>query len=271
MNTNTIIIVLLIILLFLHFFIDYNVEYFSYEPLDKKKNFGRLGNRYSQKYFGSIENWSPLYANTLDDYATKCVSNAKNIKNEPLIADIINNNPKDNDIAIIHLRCSDVPFVRHIDYHLQTSEYYTFVFDILKKHNIKKVKIMLCTQHGTNDLANIKCSEYANKIIEWGLQNDLNMSKDIVCLSSEYETYKNLLSCKILVSTGGSFSFIPGIIKALENKEFFISPLFYTEDKDNLKTDQWYNELVNKVHWSMYNKKPILHSSIKDYNTFEYT
>ena len=81
MNTNTIIIVLLIILLFLHFFIDYNLEYFSYEPLDKKKNFGRLGNRYSQKYFGSIENWSPLYANTLDDYATKCVSNAKNIKN----------------------------------------------------------------------------------------------------------------------------------------------------------------------------------------------
>ena len=133
---------------------------------------------------------------------------------------------------------------------------------------------MLCTKHNSaagHDLSNIKCSEYANKIIEWGLQNDLNMSKDIVCLSSEYETYKNLLSCKILVSTGGSFSFIPGIIKALENKEFFISPLFYTEDKDNLKTDQWYNELVNKVHWTMYNKKPILHSSIKDYNTFEYT
>jgi len=51
-----------------------------------------------------------LYTNTLDDYVAKCISSAKKIKNEQLFMDIVNNNSKDNDNAIIHLLFSDVPF-----------------------------------------------------------------------------------------------------------------------------------------------------------------
>ena len=69
--------------------------------------------------------------------------------------------------AVMHIRCSDVPFARHAGYHLQTKAYYKWIADKCKRENIKAINFLLCTNHkqNTNHLKN-KCNKIIYDIIK---------------------------------------------------------------------------------------------------------
>jgi len=175
-------------------------------------------------------------------------------------------NIKDNywkDKAILHFRCSDVPFIKHPDYHLLPKEYYYFVADELKKSDIKEMVVFNCMSHKKHSLATEKCPYYLNTLCDWIQEKcDIKIDRQMKCISIE-ESYKAMISCKKLISTGGSFSFIPGILKDKD----FISPALLKE-KDLSK--EKYEKLHEKVHWTMWQERKIISHTSVNYENLIY-
>ena len=89
------------------------------------------------------------------------------------------------------------------------------------------------------------------------------MNKNKICISNK-ETYSIMLGCKVLISTGGSYSFIPGITKGKN----YISPSNIGEV--NEKFLEIWKDIHKKVHWTMWDKFDKISHKNLDYNTFDY-
>jgi hypothetical protein len=171
--------------------------------------------------------------------------------------------------AVIHFRCSDVPFIKHPQYHLLPKEYYYFISEKIKESNVEEVLFVNCSTWSSDKLeikdVETLCNNYIDTIADWlGEKLDIKINKNKICTNIK-ETYSIMMGSKILVSTGGSFSFIPGMIK---NKNF-ISPSNIGDDIKKEDIEIWKN-LSKKVHWTMWEKfNKIKHNNI-NYETFDY-
>lgn len=197
------------------------------------------------------------------DYADFWKKESKTV--EKMLLDKIKPNIDYNNKAVIHFRCSDVPFIRKFEYHLYPKEYYHFVADEINKLGAEEILFLNCTNHCSVENSENLCNNYIETIADWiSEKTDIPINRNKICVDIP-ETYSIMLGSKILVSSGGSFSFSPGLTKG---KNFISHNLI--GDHPEL-TEKKYKDLSQKVHWTMWDKHDIIkHSEIPDYNTFDY-
>lgn len=211
------------------------------------------------------EFWCPAYKKTKDmHYYAKAWKELV-----PEIKKILKNNyiTEDNnfkDTAVFHFRCSDSPFDGDKSYALLPKEYYYFVADIINKNDkVKNIKVITNRTHHKYPLADKKCPEYMNVILDW-LEEKLNKSKTIIrkpLFLNVRESYSAFLGSEILFQTPSSFSFIPGMIKG---KKFITSPMF-----GDRKIEEKYKELPSLVHWTMWDNFECIPHNV-NYKTYDY-
>ena len=229
----------------------------------------RIGNKIVSKITSNTQNWSAssekwMRSNPLS-YSIFWKQN-KEIIYQELVKQFgkVKEAEKWKNIAVLHFRCSDVPFEKNSQYHLLPKEYYHFVAEQLKNSNIKKMIVFNCMNHRKLEISQKKCPEYLNIICDWISEKcDVEIDRKIKCISTE-ETYRIMMSCGKLISTGGSFSFIPGITK---DKDFISPNLLHEKEVDNKR----FSNLSKEVHWTMWGKNKIIkHEEVIDYSTFDY-
>ena len=233
-----------------------------------------LGNKlgkyfFKKKYDTSWDQlWCSFYCGNPKNFNdTEIKAYIKNIKNAlPLIKKEFSKIKPDKSVkndAVMHIRCSDVPFTRHSNYHLQTKAYYKWIADKCKRENIKAINFLLCTNHRQNKkhLKN-KCNKITQIIRTWMKEFLPNVEmKPVTCLNI-LKSYQLFLGCKVLAQGGAgpsSFSFFPGLTKGKN----FLTPKFIDENLKNQTKllDKW----IVKFPWSMWGGNPIWHSTVKEY------
>eukprot|EP00038_Savillea_parva_P013200 m.209505 g.209505 ORF g.209505 m.209505 type:complete len:255 (-) comp24617_c0_seq1:19-783(-) len=126
--------------------------------------------------------------------------------------------------AVVHLRCGDVPFTHHRSIPWLPRAYYEWVGTHLRRLGVQHVTILSCGSLHTLNLnttrTNAKCRQFATEIGQI-----IGINSSITCLSSIRRSWAAMLSAsRVLVSTGGSFSFVPGIARVATGR-LFLSPL----------------------------------------------
>jgi hypothetical protein len=211
------------------------------------------------------EFWCPAYHKTKDmKYYAKAWKDLIPEIKTILKSNYIEPNPKFNDSAIFHFRCSDSPFDGDKSYALLPKEYYYFVADIINKNDkVKKIQVITNRTHHKYPLADKKCPEYMNVILDW-LEEKLDKSKEVVrkpLFLNVKNSYRAFLGSEILFQTPSSFSFIPGMTKGKK----FISPTMLGDRE----IEEKYKELPSLVHWTMWDKFDCIPHSV-NYKTYDY-
>ena len=180
---------------------------------------------------------------------------------------IKSNLKKTVDTPVIHFRCSDTPFIRHPQYHFQKYEFYKEVLDKIssklgihkkymnnKQNNKKKIKVLACSFHRSDDAIKKSCAIYTNSLCDY--LKSINYEPIIEC-NKNSEDFATLFYAPAVISIGSSFSFMSG---------FFGKGLFYSgghrEEKD--KTPGC--TLCSK--WLITNYE-LKHSMVDDYHDTE--
>lgn len=157
--------------------------------------------------------------------------------------------------CIIHFRCSDVPFVKHPQYHLLKFNWFKKAMNIcLKKTNIKKITILNCNKHFSKDQNN-KCLEWTQLLGEY-LKNEFNIGYEISCGSLEDDMHY-MLNSKCLISSSGSLSFCLGIL----TNNIFVYPSNSNDDE----IDKCEVVSIRKNSFCL-EKEFIKHYEVDDYN-----
>ena len=152
-----------------------------------------------------------------------------------------------DDRAVVHVRCSDIPFNRHKKYHLQFKEYYAWVAREISG-NVSRVHLVMCPQFRSNPrrwnkaygLSGIpefgytaqqyqsKCTSFANVIRKWFKELLPSIPVEpVMCLTNE-DSINLFARSKYLIAGGAapsSFSFVAGITKG---RNYFV-PYPYIE------------------------------------------
>ena len=217
---------------------------------------GSVGNNILLKTTGKNYLWNPYHSKTSENYSKLWKRKKDTVKNK---LQYLTPNESYNKTAVVHFRCSDVPFCKHPEYPLLPKEYYKFVADEIMKRDVENIVIITCNTHNQHPLA-YKCSDYSSTIKGWlESYTNLEVSIDDSCQGIK-ETYEIFLGSKVLISSGGSFSFIPGITKDKD----FISPSLFGENPS-----KGFEDLHNMVHWTMWDKFDKISHNV-DYETYIY-
>ena len=107
----------------------------------------------------------------------------------------------------IHFRCSDVPFWRLNQYHLQKYSYFKKCLEEVSYLGYRKIKLVSCSFHGSNEDNQIACKKYVDSLVEY--LGSLGYSVETQC-NSNIEDFAALFYAPVTISTGGSFSFMSG-------------------------------------------------------------
>lgn len=266
------ILIFIFLIFFLYLYIKFLIIKNYWADIKDGKNVGnRIIGNISNSFFSfkpSIDLWNPLskkWGENSTKYSIfwreKIPDIEKILKNQDIKPDKSFSNK-----AVIHFRCSDVPFCKHPDYTLLPKEYYYFVADKLNQNNIEEIFFINCTGHRKEKkFAEDKCNEYINIISTWLKEkSNIKINNKKICVNIK-ETYSIMLGCKILVNTGGSFSFIPGLTKGKN----YISPSNTNSCKDKKILEKFKN-LNKEVHWTMWDKFDNIPHDNLDYETFDY-
>ena len=242
-------------------------ETITKENYDMLKNGKRLGgNDINYAITGEVDSWFPInHFKDSKSYASFWKSKIQDVekaitqKSNNITFDTINSR---KGTAIIHFRCSDVPFVFNCAYVLQPKSYFNFVANKLKIHRINNIVLVNCNKWTRKNNPPKECHDYLNVIQKWMIEflPQTKVSIDTRCRNVELE-WQDMLDCEILVSCGGSFSFFPGMLKGKN----FISPNIpgacvgnklacKTCLSWNWKDTNAWNKLHNHVHWTMWHK-----------------
>ena len=90
----------------------------------------------------------------------------------------------------------------------------------IKEAGVDEILFLNCTDWNKFEMSDQLCNNYIDTITDWLEEgSDIKVNKNKICTSIS-ETYSIMMGSKILVSSGGTFSFIPGITKGKN----FISP-----------------------------------------------
>lgn len=197
-----------------------------------------------------------------EDYSEFWKENKKKIR-QFLEENEIKENKDFNNKAVIHFRCSDVPFNKDENYNLLPKEYFYFALEKIEMEQLDEIVFVNCTDWKHSLLSN-RCDDFIETIEGWLREKtDIKIRKEKICTDVK-KTYEIFLGARILVSTGGGFPFIPGILK----DKGFISPSNIGEGNKELFLK--YKDLHEKVHWTMWDKFDRISHNMIDYNTFVY-
>lgn len=272
-KTPLVFLVILIISFVLSFTLNFGGIFLS----SSIKNNIPIGNRIIMKlndtfsYGSKTDIWSPnskKWRNESIKYSNFWEKNISKIKKifeeEKLKPDTSFSNK-----AAIHFRCSDVPFNKHPEYPLHPKEYFHFVAEKIKESGVGEVVFINCSSWRSNatGIENVDeiCNNYIETIADWlGEKLDIKINREKICVDVK-ETYSIMLGSKLLISTGGSFSFIPGMVKGKN----FISPSFLGENVNLKMLENWKN-ISKEVHWAMWDKFDIVSHQNIDYKSFDY-
>jgi alpha-N-acetylglucosamine transferase len=170
---------------------------------------------------------------------------------------IKSNLKKTIEYPVIHFRCADTPFVRHSQYHFQKYEFYKEVLnkiysEIDKKYiNDKKIKILSCSFHKSDDAIKKSCAIYTNSLCDY--LKSINYEPIVEC-NKNIEDFATLFYAPAVISIGSSFSFMSG---------FFGKGLFYSGGHIEEKDKKAGCTMCNK--W-LINNYEVKHSMIDDYH-----
>ena len=109
---------------------------------------------------------------------------------------------KNQEYPIIHFRCADTPFVKHTHYYFQKYDYFK---NILKKYDYKKIIILSCTSHLSNEKNIESCNKYAEH-----LKAQLNIYNPEIKCGTNVDDFVSMFYAPLVISTQSSFSFMSG-------------------------------------------------------------
>jgi len=120
-------------------------------------------------------------------------------------------------VVRIHIRCSDVPSNRQLNYELIEYDWYNSALDLLRNHMIiDKIKVHLCTAHFKESPSNSEkqiCYEYSKNLVDYLNVNHKNVDLVISCNSVD-DDFLLFQSSSGFISggCGGSFGFFAGAL-----------------------------------------------------------
>ena len=149
------------------------------------------------------------------------------------------------DTAIVHLRCSDVPFINHNEYPLLPQKYYEFAAREVLRRGIRRVVLTNCYTHGQHPRAERECPIIADGIATWmrRVLGDRAWVDSQPHCWDQRTTLCRMLGCGVLISTGGSFSFPVGVCKG----DAFVTPVLA-----GARARAEHRRLHDLVHWRMW-------------------
>lgn len=169
--------------------------------------------------------------------------------------------PEIEKIPILHFRCSDVPFKKHISYNFSKYKFYKLCNDKLKK-KYNKWYIMHYSKHLADNKKRNYAEIYRKDLIKY-LEDELELKIEVLTPNKEIEDLKLLHSAPAVISggCGGSFSFFGGYF----NNEFFFTDNNYKSNNDN--------EVVNLSlkHQNYYPGFRLSHSTVEKNGGYENT
>jgi hypothetical protein len=170
---------------------------FTKEELEKEMYYNTIGGTWLVN-----NNRRALYWKLMKPYAHKILENA--FMESGLKEKAIENTRK---TICIHFRCSDIPFIRHKQYHLQKYSYFKKCLEDVSYMDYKKIKLVSCNFHRSSD-ENVKaCGKYIDSLVDY--LTGLGYMVEIQC-TSNVEDFATLFYSPVTISTGGSYSFMSG-------------------------------------------------------------
>ena len=166
--------------------------------------------------------------------------------------------------AVVHFRCSDVPFSRHDEYFLLPRRYFDRVRQWLgaRRSDWDSIVILSCPElpaagAPASPLAAARCGDFVDVIAGW-----LGGAATI-CKRDSAVALGAMLGAAALVSTGGSFSFAAGVARG--DGAFFAPSLAGVGDFPEAA------RLAAAVPWASTGTHDRLgHGCVDDYATFDY-
>lgn len=227
----------------------------------------KMRNKFSLIFFADL--WNPdgkdwKHKNSID-YAKEWLKMKPEISNILRESKIFSNKKYENK-GVIHFRCSDVPFNKHKYYNLLPKEYYLFALQKMEEQRVDEIVFLNCSDWNSKYIENTdqKCNSYISTIADWLQEKTkIKVNREKICIPVK-ETYEIMLGSKVLVGSGGSFSFIPGMLKGKN----FITPSNIGEG--NLELFKKFKNLHKEVHWTMWGKFDRISHNGLDYKTFDY-
>jgi hypothetical protein len=106
---------------------------------------------------------------------------------------------------VIHYRCSDVPFIRHFQYHFIRYSFYTKALESVKDLNINDIKLISCTSHHSGGEYSEKCSIYADSLSNYISTFRYNIKKECNTMLDDFAT---MFYAPVVICGPSSFSFM---------------------------------------------------------------
>jgi hypothetical protein len=188
---------------------------FTKEELEKEMNYNTI-----QGTWLVNNNRRALYWEIMKPFVRKTLENA--FIQSGLKKGAIENT---QETIFIHFRCSDIPFIRVNQYHLQKYSYFKKCLEDVSYLRYKKIKLVSCSFHDSTD-KNVKaCNRYIVGLVRY--LSDLGYTVEIQC-TSNVEDFATLFYAPMTISTGGSFSFMSGFF----GNGIFMAEGHYINDKN---------------------------------------
>lgn len=153
---------------------------------------------------------------------------------------------------VIHFRCSDSPFNKHVQYHLPKEESVKWMAQQIKQRGFNKIIMLSCNQHFSLDKNS--CAKYTDFYVDIFSAAGLEV---VMQCSSIYQDFALMVNAPLLVSlNASSYSFMAGIAKDPKN---YIACNMGIEIRGKYV-------LQNEADWITDHRKPLLHVEVDDYN-----
>jgi hypothetical protein len=125
----------------------------------------------------------------------------------------------------IHFRCSDIPFERLNQYHLQKYSYFKKCLEDVSHLGYKKIKLVSCSFHRSLEENQTACEKYIDSLVQY--LSRLGYSVETQC-NSNIEDFATLFYAPVTISTGGSYSFMSGFF----GNGIFVAEGHYIDDEN---------------------------------------
>lgn len=159
------------------------------------------------------------------------------------------------DHPVIHFRCSDSPFNKHLQYHMPKVATVQWMADQIKNRGFNKVTILMCNKHYSLDKNS--CDKYAHFYGQ--VFADAGIDYSIEC-NSIVKDFALMFYSPLLVSLNqSSYSFMAGVAK---------NPKDYITCNMGIESDGKYYFQRN-ADWILDDREPLLHKEVADYNDTE--
>lgn len=205
----------------------------------------RAGNFGVRDIAGREDAWDPTTFRSAREYAELWLSAAPRAA-----ARVRRLAPEDaffTDTAVVHVRCSDVPFNKHPSYPLLPEAYYAFASEQVARARCRRVVFLACYDHKPSAHAATECPRITSRIAQWMARHlagtGIEVDASAVCVPID-ASIAMMRGARVLVSTGGSFSFLVGVTKGRE----FVTPSLCGRKRPQ------HAELASLVHWSMWER-----------------